>query len=33
MVPTCLNLMSGPCVETSCVFICTKLIVNAEMWA
>ena len=23
--------VSGPCVETSCVFLCTKNIINAEM--
>ena len=25
--------VSGPFVETSCVFLCVKNIINAEMWA
>ena len=27
------NIVSGPCVETSCVFFCIENIVYAEMWA
>ena len=25
--------VSGPCIETSCVFFCIKNVINAEMWA
>ena len=25
--------VSGPVIETSCVFLCIKNIINAEMWA
>ena len=25
--------VSGPCVETMCVFFCMNNIINAEMWA
>ena len=31
--PTVTFKVSGPFVETSCVFQCIKNIINAEMWA